>query len=84
MGCSVFELIQKVFKKNLLKELSVVNATLEFYEFYEELISEFNENEDNVRIIFCDEVILKHLREDWKNLNICRNYVRQKKAENAI
>ena len=84
IGCSVFELIQKIFKRNLLKELSVVNATLEFYEFYEELISEFDENDDNVRIIFCDENILKHVREDWKNLQICRNYVRQKKIENAI
>ena len=84
LGGSLFVLIQNVFKKNLLKDLSVVNATLEFYEFYEELISEFDENEENVRIVFCDEIILKHLREDWKNLNICREYVRKKKNEHAI
>ena len=54
---------------------------MEFYEFYEELVSEFNDKEKNVRIIFCDEKILKHLREDWKNLEIVRDFVRKKKSE---
>ena len=84
IGCTIYELIERVFRKNLLKEASVVNATLEFYEFYEELVSEFNEKEKNVRIIFCDEIILRHLREDWKNLQMCRDYVRKKKLENVI
>ncbi len=83
IGCSLNELIERVFKQDLLKELYVVQATLEFYEFYEELVSEFNEKDRNVRIIFCDEKILKHLREDWKNLEIVRNYVKQKKSESG-
>ena len=62
----------------------VVKATLELYEFYEELLSEFDEKDKNVRIIFCDEKILKHLRDDWKNLEMVRKYVEQKKAERNI
>ena len=81
IGCSLNELISRVFKQNLLKELYVIEGILEFYEFYEELVSEFNEQDKNVRIIFCDEKILKHLREDLKNLELVRNYVKQKKAE---
>ena len=81
IGCSAVELIEKIFKQNLIKELSVTKATLEFYEFYEELVSEFNEKESNVRIIFCDEKVLKHLREDWLNLELVRNFIKQKKSE---
>ena len=84
IGCSLNELINRVFKQDLLKELMVVKATLEFYEFYEELVSEFDEKDKNVRIIFCDEKILKHLRDDWKNLEMVRKYVEQKKAERNI
>ena len=84
IGCSLNELINRVFKQDLLKELMVVKATLEFYEFYEELVSEFDEKDKNVRIIFCDEKILKHLRDDWKNLEMVRKYVEQKKAERSI
>ena len=83
IGCSAIELIEKVFKQNLLNELFVTKAILEFYEFYEELISEFNEKENNVRIIFCDEKVLKHLREDWKNLELVRNFIKQKKSESG-
>ena len=81
IGCSAIELIERIFKHNLLQELSVNKAVLEFYEFYEELVSEFNEKENNVRIIFCDEKVLKHLREDWKNLELVRNFIKQKKSE---
>ena len=84
IGCSLDELINRVFKQDLLKELMVVKATLEFYEFYEELVSEFDEKDKNVRIIFCDEKILKHLRDDWKNLEMVRKYVEQKKAERSM
>ena len=83
VGCSAAELIEKIFRQNLMKELSVVKATLEFYEFYEELVSEFNEKDDNVRIIFCDEKVLRHLREDWKNLELVRNFIKQKKSESG-
>jgi len=84
IGCSIYELIEKIFKKNMLKHFSISSATLEFYEFYEELVNEFNEKEENVKIISCDEKTLKHIREDWKNLQICRDYVRQKKQQHAI
>ena len=83
IGCSALELIEKIFKQNLLKELFVTKATLEFYEFYEELVSEFNEKENNVRIIFCDEKVLKHLRDDWNNLELVRNFIKQKKSESG-
>ena len=83
IGCSAPELIEKIFKQNLLKELFVTKATLEFYEFYEELVSEFNEKENNVRIIFCDEKVLKHLRDDWNNLELVRNFIKQKKSESG-
>ena len=83
IGCTANELIERVFKQNLLKELIVTKATLEFYEFYEELASEFNEKESNVRIIFCDEKVLKHLREDWKSLELVRNFIKQKKSESG-
>ena len=84
LGCSLYELIQNIFKKNLLKEFSVVKATLEFYEFYEELVSEFNEKEENVKINACDKITLKHIREDWKNILICREYVTKKRRANAV
>jgi hypothetical protein len=77
IGCSHFELISKIFRKNLYNEFSVVQVIVEFYEFYEELVSEFNEKEENVRIIFCDEKILNNLRDDWKNLEMVRNYIKQ-------
>ena len=84
IGCQIYELIARIFKRNLLKEFSIVNATLEFYEFYEELINEFNDKEKNVKIIMCDEIVLKQLRQDWKNICICRDYVSKKKGEHAI
>ena len=77
IGSLAIELITRVFRQNLFEELAVVRVTLEFYEFYEELVSEFNEKEKNVRIIFCDEKILSGLREDWKNLEMVRNYIKQ-------
>jgi len=83
IGCSLSELLERVFKQNLFREISVVESKLEFYEFYEELASEFNEKEKNVRIIFCEEKLLKHLREDWKNLEMVRNYVKQRKSEST-
>ena len=84
IGCQIYELISRIFKRNLLKEFSIINATLEFYEFYEELINEFNDKEKNVKIISCDEIVLKQLRQDWKNICLCRDYVSKKKGEHAI
>ena len=84
ISCQIYELITKIFKKNLLKEFSIINATLEFYEFYEELVNEFNDKEKNVKIYGCEDIVLKQLRQDFKNLCLCREYVRKKKADGAI
>jgi hypothetical protein len=84
IGCTLSELIQKIFKNDLLKEFNIVKATLEFYEFYEELVNEFDENDKNVKIISCDEKVLNHLREDWKSLDIARKYISQKKKPLAV
>ena len=78
IGLSAPELINKVFRKNLYKDYSVVQAVVEFYEFYEELASEFNEKENSsVKIINCDEITLKNLRTDFKNLQLVRNTIKQ-------
>lgn len=82
IGCSASELVGKIFRKKYFSELSVVQAILEFYEFYEELVSEFDEKDENVKIISCDERILSNLRDDYKNLQMVRNYIRQVKDEN--
>ena len=72
------ELINKVFRKNLYKDFFLVLAVVEFYEFYEELVNEFNEKENSsVKIINCDEITLKNLRSDFKNLQLVRNTIKQ-------
>ena len=77
IGSLAIELITRVFRQNLYDELAVVRVIMEYYEFYEELVSEFDDKDENVRIIFCDEKILSGLREDWKNLELVRNYIKQ-------
>ena len=77
IGSLAIELITRVLRQNLYDDLEVVRVVLEFYEFYEELVSEFDDKDKNVRIIFCDEKILSGLREDWKNLEMVRNYIKQ-------
>ena len=83
------EFLDKIIRKNLYQEYNVVKITVEFYEFYEELVNEFNNNESNV-VINCDEKILNHLKEDWESLNLVRDYVKKSKTklnfndENAI
>jgi len=78
IGMQAPELINKVFRKNLYEDYSVVQAVVEFYEFYEELASEFNEKENStVKIINCDEITLKNLRSDFKNLQLVRNTIKQ-------
>lgn len=75
LGMPLNDLLDQIFRKDLLeKECLVKEATIEFYEFYEELISEFDKNEDGVKID-CDEKILKHLWEDWKMLKLVREFV---------
>ena len=61
----------------------MVKSCIEFYEFYEELISEFNDKESNVKIINCDEKLLNNLKKDWESLQLVRNYVnKNKKSQN--
>jgi len=76
------EFLEKFIKKNLYTEYNIIKITVEFYEFYEELVNEFNEKESNVKIINCDEKYLKILRQDWESLNTVRDYV--KKSKNKL
>ena len=71
-----------MIKKNLYVEYNIIKITVEFYEFYEELVNEFNEKESNVKIINCDDKYLKILRQDWESLNTVRDYV--KKSKNKL
>lgn len=75
LGMPLNDMLDQVFRKDLLeKECLVKEVVIEFYEFYEELISEFDKDEDGVKID-CDEKILKHLWEDWKMLKLVREFV---------
>ena len=78
------EFLEKIIRKNLYADYNIIKITVEFYEFYEELANEFNEKESNVKIINCDEKILKTLRQDWDSLNIVRDYVRKSKNKLAL
>lgn len=77
------DLINQVFRGNgIYQEHNVHFVKIEFYEFYEELVSEFNPKEKNIKIN-CDEKLLKQLHEDWKGLVIVREYVENhRKNEN--
>lgn len=75
LGTPLNDLLDNLFRKDILEKTYLVNeATIEFYEFYEELISEFDKDEEGIRID-CDEKILKHLWEDWKMLKVVREFV---------
>ena len=76
------EFLEKIIRKNLYNEYNIVKITVEFYEFYEELVIEFNEKENDVKIINCDEKTLKNLRQDWESLNTVREFV--KKSKNKL
>jgi len=78
------EFFDKIIKKNLYNDYNIVNCCVEFYEFYEELVSEFNENESNVKIINCDEKHLNNLKKDWESLQIVRDFVNKSKKGNNI
>ena len=83
LGCLINDFFNKIIKKNLYNDFNVVKACIEFYEFYEELISEFNDKESNVKIINCDEKILNNLKKDWESLQLVRNYVLKKKKNGS-
>lgn len=77
IGLSAHELINKIFRKNLYKDYNVVQAVLEFYEFYEELVNDFDDKDPDVRVINCGEVTLRNLRSDFQNLQLVRNTIKQ-------
>ena len=58
IGCLINEFLDKIIRKNLYNDYNIVFSNIEFYEFYEELISEFNDKESNVKIIKCEDKIL--------------------------
>ena len=76
------EFLDKIIRKNLYNDFNIIKITVEFYEFFEELVNEFNEKESNVKIINCDEKTLKNLRNDWESLNTVREFV--KKSKNKL
>jgi hypothetical protein len=83
LGCLINDFLNKIIKKNLYNDFNIVKACIEFYEFYEELISEFNDKESNVKIINCDDKILNNLKKDWESLQLVRNYVLKKKKNSG-
>ena len=80
IGSLINDFLNKKIRINLYNDFNIVNAKIEFYEFYEELISEFNDNESNVKIINCDEKILNNLKKDWDSLQLVRNFVNKTKV----
>jgi len=83
------DLLKNVFENDILyKEFSVKFVVIEFYEFYEELISEFiPENlSENLRKKYLsrinfDEKNYKHLVDDWHSLQEVRKFVEKCKKE---
>jgi hypothetical protein len=76
------DLLNTVFKKEILRtDFNVEKVELDFFEFYEELVSEFNPKESNVRIENCDDKMLKHLLDDWNMLKEVREFVDKCKKE---
>ena len=83
IGCLINEFLDKIIRKNLYNDYNIVFSNIEFYEFYEELISEFNDKESNVKIIKCEDKILNNLKKDWESLQLVRNFVKKSK-DNGI
>lgn len=83
IGCLINEFLDKIIRKNLYNDYNIVFSNIEFYEFYEELISEFNDKESNVKIIKCEDKILNNLKKDWESLQLVRNFVKKSK-DNSI
>ena len=79
IGCLINDFLNKKIRINLFNDYNIVYARIEFYEFYEELVNEFNDKESNVKIINCDEKILNNLKKDWESLKLVRNFVNKTK-----
>ena len=76
------DLLINVFKNDTLRsKFNVEQVEIDFFEFYEELVSEFNPKESNVRIENCDDKMLKHLMDDWNMLKEVREFVEKCKKE---
>ena len=76
------DFLNTVFKKEILRtDFNVEKVELDFFEFYEELVSEFNPKESNVRIENCDDKTLKNLLDDWNMLKQVREFVDKCKKE---
>ena len=75
-------LIENVFKKPFLKENYNVNQCKIFsYEFYEELINEFDISDSNVKAVFEDKMYTT-LTDNWKMLTLVRQFVSEVKTKN--
>ena len=84
ISCLILEFLNKTMRKNLYNDFNVVKVCVEFYEFYEELISEFDDKESNVKIIKCDEKIYNNLKKDWESLQLVRDFVNKNKKTTPI
>ena len=84
ISCLILEFLNKTMRKNLYNDFNVVKVCVEFYEFYEELISEFDDKESNVKIIKCDEKIYNNLKKDWESLQLVRDFVNKNKKTTTI
>ncbi len=84
ISCLILEFLNKTMRKNLYNDFNVVKVCVEFYEFYEELISEFDDKESNVKIIKCEEKIYNNLKKDWESLQLVRDFVNKNKKTTTI
>ena len=84
LGSLIYEFLNKIIRKNLFNEFNIIKACIEFYEFYEELINEFNDKESNVKIINCDEKIYNNLKKDWESLQLVRDFVNKNKKKIGV
>ena len=84
LGSLIYEFLNKIIRKNLFNEFNIIKACIEFYEFYEELINEFNDKESNVKIINCDEKIYNNLKKDWESLQLVRDFVNKNKKKISV
>ena len=84
LGSLIYEFLNKIIRKNLFNEFNIIKARVEFYEFYEELINEFNDKESNVKIINCDEKTYNNLKKDWESLQLVRDFVNKNKKKISV
>ena len=85
LGMQLNDILDNHFRKpDLGRDYEVSNVSIEFYEFYEELVNEFDSLDNDVTI-FCDEKLLTSLTEDWIMLKAVRDFVTRykKRAEQS-